>query len=195
MASFINKQKKENGNILFLILIAVVLFAALSYAVSSSQSGGQNADRERSTIAASTLIQEITLIKNTIQRMKILNNCSDEDITFVYDSDLDNDLDSDDDYWNLNLPSTKCYVFHPDGGGLRFPEPAKDIGAGSEIIFTGFNWVDDVGTSAADLIAITTNITRTACDQINRELGAPTTNGEPVEEGSNVESSTFLVLT
>ncbi|MAQ71905.1 MAG: hypothetical protein CL565_06895 [Alphaproteobacteria bacterium] len=192
MICFTHKPAQEQGNVLFLILIAVALFAALSYAVSSSQSDGQNADQEKSTIAASTLVQEITLIKNTIQRMKILNNCTDEDITFVYDNDLDGDLDSDDKYWNLNLPSTECYLFHPDGGNLRFPIVDDNIGTGSEIIFTGFNWVDNVGTPASDLIAITTNITRAACDQINRELGAPTTNGEPVEEGSNVESSTFF---
>lgn len=47
----------QRGNVLFLILLAVVLFAALNYAVTSSMSGGgKNASDERYRLLASQLI-------------------------------------------------------------------------------------------------------------------------------------------
>ena len=67
-----SSEYAQSGNVLFMILIAVALFAALSYAVtSSSRSGGNNASRESLQIEGAQIAQYVTGIQNSIMRMKI----------------------------------------------------------------------------------------------------------------------------
>lgn len=62
-------MRRENGNALFLILIAVALFAALSYAITNSRRGGGNIDRETATLNAASLVQMTTLLRSAADRM------------------------------------------------------------------------------------------------------------------------------
>src|SRR5688500_18709552 len=66
------KRVKESGNVLFLILIAVALFAALSYAVTqSTRSGGGDAGRETSRISGAQMTQYPASIRTALVRMII----------------------------------------------------------------------------------------------------------------------------
>ena len=68
-----HNMKRQSGNALFLILIAVALFAALSQAITNSSRGGGSVDREQAEIDASLIVQQGALVKNAVMRTRILD--------------------------------------------------------------------------------------------------------------------------
>lgn len=97
---------RQRGNILFLILLAVVLFAALSYAVTSNERGQvKSAAAESLQTAAAQIVQYATLMENTVNRLKLINGCSDTDISFSVTT-------------NADPTGKKCWVYHAAGGGM-----------------------------------------------------------------------------
>jgi hypothetical protein len=100
--------KKNSGNVLFLILIAVVLFAALSHAVTSTNRGSGSIQTESDRLAVAELENYIVNVTTAVERLKI-DGC----MTYDYTPPQN---------W---LPGSKrCHVFHPDGGGAYY----KDLG-------------------------------------------------------------------
>ncbi|MCD8569257.1 MAG: hypothetical protein LRY50_13400, partial [Geovibrio sp.] len=78
------QNSRESGNVLFLILVAVALFAALSYAVSSStRSGSSDGGRQEDTeIIASSLLQYASGLAMAVEKMRLSHSCSESDISF-----------------------------------------------------------------------------------------------------------------
>ena len=79
--------KKQNGNVLFLILIAVVLFGALAYSVTQSSRGGGNVDKEKQKIALAKMEQFEARLKFEYMRMQTTKGVSPDDISFAADSE------------------------------------------------------------------------------------------------------------
>ncbi len=79
-------MKRNSGNVLFLILIAVALFAALSYVVtqSSRTSGGSLSD-EKIRLGASAMGQYVTLLRKEVLELMIVNKCSIENLDWRND--------------------------------------------------------------------------------------------------------------
>lgn len=62
-------RSNNSGNILFLILIAVALFAALSYAITSGSRTGEGAiSAETEKLIAGRIASEISLVNNLVSR-------------------------------------------------------------------------------------------------------------------------------
>lgn len=86
-------MKHQSGNALFLILIAVALFAALSYAISISSRGGTGIDKEQAAIAVAQFEQDISLMQSAVFRAGIVGGYD----QVFFDSSSDN-------------PNATCYT-------------------------------------------------------------------------------------
>tara|TARA_B100000686_G_C16776080_1_gene968569 strand:- start:439 stop:1188 length:750 start_codon:yes stop_codon:yes gene_type:complete len=102
--------KQSCGNALFLILIAVALFAALSYAVTNSSRGGSGIDKEQEKLDQAMTQQCSAMIDYGVNKLKVFNGCAAEQISYqLPDGTNQND----------NNPSdTNCFLFDPDGADL-----------------------------------------------------------------------------
>lgn len=155
----------QRGNVLFLILIAVALFAALSYAVTSSmRSSGGSADSETNLINSAQITQYPASIATAILRMVSTGTSLDE-IRFNTPSEFD----------DLDAPTIG--VFHPTGGGATYITAPPDImvsGTPGTWYFNGDLEIPDIALAGAggnDIIAYLVGIKQAICLKINQEHG------------------------
>jgi hypothetical protein len=184
-------RQTESGNVLFLILIAVALFAALSYAVTQSTRSGGGSDNETGLINSAQITQYPASIRTSVVRMII----GGVDVTSIQ-------FNAPSDFGNLTDPTFG--VFNPSGGSATFSvAPQEMIAAGNtsffaanglskgEWVFNSENQIDLIGTtdtggpttSTADIIAFLPGITLSLCNRLNDELDLPTP--PPAEAGIN----------
>ena len=155
------RRNSENGNILILILVAVILFGALSYTVANMLRSG-NAEligEQQASIYADELMSTARQYRQAIQSMRISNGCDETDISFEVAALTG----------YTNGTNTDCQVFHADGGGLTYVAPPSNVTT-QDWVFIGSNIVDGVGTAAPDLIAFLPNINLVVCNTINDKL-------------------------
>lgn len=107
---------RQKGNVLFLILLAIILFVALAQAVMHSlRGGGRDISDEQAQSYAAAITQYGALTANTVGRLMLVNDCKDNEISFQ------NDVVGN--YTNtMTPPGNRCKVFHPAGGGMAWPE-------------------------------------------------------------------------
>ena len=116
---FKNKND-QNGNILFLILIGVALFGALSYAVTNTSRGkGEGVESETELTKASVIIQHANSISVAMQRLTVIHKCDFNSID--YNAAFGNPT---------NYPGP-CNIFDlKNGGGVsynQYPDDAHEI--------------------------------------------------------------------
>ena len=172
-----SKSRNSDGNVLFLILIAVALFAALSYAVtSSSRGGGKGISEEKANMGAAAIEQYVAHLRAEVQRLMIANGYGIEN------------LDWRNDYWKrLNgdpsvgilhsplSPKAGCAVFSDHGGPVSasidfspYTAPAYNAESPEWKVKGGHlttNWINvkNAGTDANDIGIIVYGIDHAVC--------------------------------
>lgn len=145
----------QRGNVLFLILIAVALFAALSYAVTKSTSGGGNADNEQLSLHVSTALNQVSSIRTEFMRRTISGG------TLALLKSAGGMYDSD----GISIQHPPLEIADTTFGG--FFEPAY---AWTMIYADYENASGDLGTASRDYFLTVSSITQGACKLLNKEM-------------------------
>ena len=160
------RVKAQSGNALIYILIAIALFAALSFSL-SRQTGGSNT---KEVEYANTSLYALDIMDYSVQTKSILDQMifSGTDI-----GDLDFTKPGDVGY---NVAPHIHKVYHPEGGGLIHAVlDAKAINEVSTPPDAGWylgriNNVEWTTTAATDVIITAHQINRGICEEINKSI-------------------------
>jgi hypothetical protein len=157
---FINRG--ERGNALFLILIAVALFAALSYAITQSGRGSGTVDREAAIIAAGQVVEYPASLRTAATRMLITGTAASA----------------------IKFDTTAAVgIFASDGGAATNVPPPASAGTATAWTYVqagaagGNNgtFVVGVGSTDPEALAVLQGVTLTVCTQIQKGLGFAST--------------------
>ncbi len=106
-----SRSTSARGNALFLILIAVALFAALSYAVTQLGRGGSGGvEKEKANLAAALAEQCAGYVERGVNVLQLVNKCSADQISYELPDGMNEN--------SLNPSNTDCFVFNGNGAGL-----------------------------------------------------------------------------
>lgn len=192
-------MRKESGSALFYILIAVVLFAALSFAVAQMTRGGgeQGASTEVRRLQAGEILQYTRAMQTAVRSMKI-EGAEDTQVSFENAA-----LGAG---YNYASCGDACKIFASSGGGMVYSQPSSDwldqgnSGGASfgDWLFTGSNAVTGVGTDgggadSSDLLMILPWVTKNLCVQINDMLGIDNPGGDPPADTGNADLATKFI--
>jgi hypothetical protein len=161
-------MNSQRGNMLFYILIAIVLFAAISFMVSRMLSGGGDAgSRETAKLGAQSILEYVQKAKITVQDMK-LNGVDTANLSFLKSGDAG----------YTTAPHTNK-VWHPDGGGLPMPQLNRvlvtDTFSPVSGVYMVRNMVENIGSSADDVIISFRGLRKVVCEELNRQMISSTT--------------------
>ena len=186
----------QSGNVLFLLLLAIGLFAALAYAVSGQSrfTSGEPISKEKARANAAAILQYTTAIKAEVQRLTTSGNCLLTEINFKNDFKRNNGTVFQ--TVTSAAPSDgSCNIFRPYGGGINQViqpkialDPSRYSNAGSQTpgtIYVQSYRMIGIGTddlsSGNDVVLEVEWLNRETCIALNEMVGAVNPNGEPPE--------------
>lgn len=181
----------SKGNVLFLILIAVALFAALSYAVtSSSRGGGTDVSKEKSRALAAQILQHGIAVRTAVLRMTTngIEKTTLDAYSPVYVRKNGAAIMD-----NTACNTDSCLIFNPNGGGVSpmiisdkwaLDEAANISSGGASAWLPGrFGLqavsISGVGSDLKDIVLGTDWITKDFCMAFNDYVGVANPGGAP----------------
>jgi hypothetical protein len=159
----------QRGNIFFYILLAVVLVAALSFAIASSLRGNSNVSNERNSLSAAEIVEAGSRLAEATARLR-LRGIASTALSF------ENDLVTG--YGHGGCLSDPCKIFSTKGGGLSWEEGSA-ANNNKPWGFSSSMEVPQVGTDEADLVAVLPEVTVETCSAINHLLSLTPANTPP----------------
>lgn len=109
------KRSFESGNALFFILIAVVMLAALSFAVmQGSRGGAESLSAEKTRLVATEILEYADVVAKAVAQTR-LRGFEDTQISF--------ENSAVGGYANANCTDEQCKIFSPSGGGVNYIAP------------------------------------------------------------------------
>jgi len=175
----------DKGNALFLILIAVALFAALSYAVTQSGRSGGGVDKEQTTLAAAELIQQVSAMRSYITRLYILDEVDQIKLNdSAYNAAGDIYLPD-----GTKTTGRTIGIFNTSEGGIPVQYPAVGVRGDDSFIYMANSNLQEngieLGSASLDEFFWQV-VSQTACEEINRKLYNSATIPTLTNLGANV---------
>lgn len=162
----------ESGNVFLFILIGIVLFAAITYVMSSGlrSEGTSKLSARQADLTASLIIDYAQKLTRGIDKIR-RNGCSESDIRFAGNAS-----------WGVDATTVpeKCKVGSIEGANIsRFEgDPEWYIGSPAGT-YSGSMRAEGVGENVADLIFWIFRLKPEICMAINNKLGIPNPDGMP----------------
>lgn len=160
-------QKNQRGSIFVMILLAIVMFSALSYAVlQGSRVGESSLTREQSKLAAQELISMADSIGAAVNKLR-LTGCNETQLNF--DTPQTAGI-----FANAGAPADgSCDIFKTTGGKVNYTSVNPDYlvnGSWGHYWFNSQFIVQDIGTANVDLVLWVVGLKSAVCQELNQML-------------------------
>ena len=193
------KNPSTSGNALFIILIAIGLFALLGAAVMDSEGGGKTTKGEKFGLYANDLLLYVKTVEQAVQKMQA-RGVSESDLCF----DIDEYPGGNTDYEYASCATVGNRVFHPQGGGVSYIKPhSKYLDSAQsaltyygDYLITGRTKIAKVPppptAGQSELLIYLPYVKKELCMEINDMVGVKNYQGDaPLDNVQAIESSGF----
>lgn len=199
--------KRSDGNALFIILIAVVLFAALTYAITSSSRSKGDIALEKASLEVSRMLAYTASLRATVMRMSVTNGVAGDAVMYNNNVYTNN---SGAKKLTLGTPANPAaYVFHPQGGGLT-AQSFEAMSSTESCSYGGcvsggyaqpghadfyYAKITGVGSDEADVVIVFRLPTQRACMLFNKAVGVGPASGlfSMFIDSDNYQSAAALI--